>query len=50
MQIKISKGVDLGFQLKKKADRCKDKKITKIDGGEVISYLCIYDMKDNEII
>lgn len=50
MQIKICKGVDLGFYLEKEADICKDIKMTKIDAGEVISYVCVYDMKDNEII
>lgn len=41
MQIKICKGVDLGFHLEKEADRCKDIKMTKVDAGEVISYVCV---------
>lgn len=50
MQIKICKVADLGLHLEKEADRCKDIKMTEIDGEEVISYLCVYDMRDNEII
>lgn len=49
MQIKICKSVDVGFHLEKEADRRKDIKMTKIDDGEVISHLCVYDMKDSEM-